>query len=161
MFNDVYDNRLPEKTEATRDNYRLYIGLMSLPDQLVWDIEDLVMETDNGLLLQWLTNSSGDRYDITVDHLHKIGAVKARDIILSLKDFFPNGLIPLSQEERRAALAMEQMSDGEFDEFDERFEEPSETLLSGCEDLYGCAIEYLQKQGIDFEAFTKAKAGYV
>ena len=106
-----------------------------------------------------MLNSFGDRYDFTVDHLHKIGAFKARDILLDLKKYFPDGNVPFLQDERDRILTFkyQNLDRDEFLKFQEEFREPSNRLLDDCEDLYGLAIQYLESLGYDEEYFMKAK----
>lgn len=137
--------------------YRDFVSNLSIVDQLIYDIMHLVEETANGSLHQWAINPTGDRYDFTVDHLHKIGAFSARDTLLAKKQFFPDKMVPFSQEERREHLFPE--SKNEFEAIQDMCDDLSTKLLLEAEDIFHLCIDYLDSLGADKETFTKAVEG--
>jgi hypothetical protein len=63
-----------------------------------------VMETNNGGVDQFFFNDSGQLALPALGYLERIGAVKTASILRRAIALFPNGRVPIDQEERRELL---------------------------------------------------------
>lgn len=109
---DNYVSQLCEYGERMED--------LSAPQKVFYLNQNLEREVNNGGFHQFFFNSSGDHSDETVGALEAIGAMKTADLLRSSIAKFPGGTVPRDQDDRQV-LMIDTLSNGVFEELDERF----------------------------------------
>lgn len=128
---------LLEEVDGSLLSYRQYVSTIPCNHQIACDIGDLLSNNENGLLSQWILNPCGERYDIVIDHLHKIGAPRAKQVISKIGQIFPDSKVPIFSDERVKTI----VSGG--DDLIAHIEDLSTRLMYDCEDLCELAGEYI------------------
>ena len=119
-------------------------------ERLVWHINWLVWEVNNGGFDQFLTNSAGDHTQETIAFLGDIGAKKTQELLQRVAKIFPNGIVPRDREGRCKML---------FDWEDREGEEKREQLFSKLDDdfyareenLAALTVAYIRQHPDDFQ----------
>ncbi|MGL4419036.1 MAG: DMP19 family protein [Gemmataceae bacterium] len=74
--------------------------LLCLGEKLLWAIQLLMWEVNNGGFDQYITNSSGDLAQETIGYLKLIEAKSTGKLLEEVANIFPNGVIPDDREKR-------------------------------------------------------------
>jgi len=83
---------------------------------------------DNGGLLGFLINPSGDQADATLESLYTIGLGDIREILKSAISLFPGGILPASIDDRNDAIDGRDDLDDAWDELDDKFYAAGESV---------------------------------
>jgi hypothetical protein len=117
-------------------------------EKLIWQINWLVWEVNNGGFEQYLTNSTGDYAQATIDFLKDIRAATTCKLLKKIARIFPRGLIPNDRRRRCDLLtAWERKSPKEAEAF---FTKLNDTFYERGENLANLALAYVRKNRDDF-----------
>ena len=109
-------------------------------ERMLWCLDVLYMESENGSIEQYAANSSGDLFEETRNHLDVIKAVKAREALDEL-DKLLNGKMRSSRSDRIEAISTARSLD-ELG-FEKRTRELTESL--DWEEIFSAAVDYLRE----------------
>jgi len=139
-------SRADKPESLTRDDKsdivsNVYMFFMSLSD---WDIDDRFNETvkaflycvlfdnevQNGGILQFFQNSSGDCSEETVTALHTLSAYKHEELLRKCFNFFPGAVVPKDRSKRNDAV--KSINRAVFDDIDNEFFKSEKELCEYC-----------------------------
>jgi hypothetical protein len=117
-------------------------------EKLLWQINWLVWEVNNGGFDQYLTNSTGDYAQPTIGYLKEIRATKTCNILKKIAAIFPGGVVPDDREKRCSLLfAWEEKSPSKAEAF---FTKLNSAFYDGSENLTELTLAYVRKHREDF-----------
>lgn len=109
-------------------------------ERMLWCLNLLYTESENGSIEQYAANSSGDLFEETRCHLDLIKAVKARDALDNL-DKLLNGKMRSSRNDRIEAISIARSLDETI--FEKRTRELTDSL--DWEEIFSAAVAYLRE----------------
>ena len=117
------------KLDAIRSEYAA-VDFNDLPDPiktfcLTSEFKAMV---DNGGLLGFLINPSGDQADATLESLDTMGFVDIREKLESAISLFPGDILPASLDDRNDAIDGRDDLDAAWDELDNKFYAAGESI---------------------------------
>lgn len=117
-------------------------------EKLLWQINWLVWEVNDGGFHQYLTNSTGDYAQATIGYLNEIRATTTCKLLKKIAEVFPRGIIPEEQDRRCDLLAAwEQKSPEMAEEFLTKL---NSTFYDQGENLTERTLAYVRKHREDF-----------
>jgi hypothetical protein len=88
---------------------------MSIEDKRLFLVYDMLGQVGNGGIDQYFGNSTGHLAAQTADALDALGASRSAEVIRRAIAFFPEGLVPVDQDDRRSAI--DGLDDSVFEEW--------------------------------------------
>lgn len=126
---------------------RVYDSL-SYGEQLIWQINWLVWDVENGGFDQYLSNSTGDYAQETIEYLQKIGAKNTCRLLKKIARIFPDGIIPKDEDERNELLsAWEKKHAKTANDF---FAKLNRAFYDRAEDLTALTLNYVRAHREEF-----------
>lgn len=131
-----------EKVGIPSGYYELDLDVYSvlpLRVQVMLDLTIMDAEIQNGGIDQWIFNPGGARVEEAIDALRKLGAQKVLEIIIEVRNQFPNHTVPHSKRLRDYFCRRDSSMREEF----ERLSKVYYDLLENSEDnLYRILVDY-------------------
>ncbi len=116
-------------------------------EKLLWQINWLVWEVNNGGFDQYLTNSTGDYAQPTIGYLKEIGATTTK-LLKKIASIFPRGVIPKDRDTRCSLLfAWEKKSPTKAEAF---FNKLTDEFHDRSENLTELTLAYVRKHREEF-----------
>lgn len=118
---DIYLNKKCEYGEK--------VNLLNNSQKVLWIIENLEREINNGGFNQFYWNSSGNYANETIDALILIEAYKTAEIVKKANSEFKNGSVPKDRAERQNELELiEENAEENWNNLDSEFYEYNDDL---------------------------------
>ncbi len=136
-FDPVAEEQIRERFLAINETPRP--GSPDTPDHMIWNIDWMETEINNGGFHQYFFNSTGDHSADTARQLRLIGAVKTAELIERGRALFPGGKPAIDLDERR-----KQLEPFTLDQH-EQLRALEEAFYARDEDLFVLLRTYLEK----------------
>jgi hypothetical protein len=119
-------------------------------EKLLWQINWLVWEVNNGGFDQYLTNSTGDYAQETIGYFKEVRATTICKLLKSIAAIFPRGIIPKDREKRCELLMKWEQEQKPPTEAEAFFTKVDNTFHDRGENLTELTLAYVRNHREDF-----------